>query len=167
MNRLLKLFSEIPHRFVISLGLIGDQYEIYSNQYGEKYLNQLSVLQTADVYITHGVSLIYNRSKNYSNLFIYFFFSKGNNSVTEACHVGIPMIVIPLFADQFDNSRRIEDKGYGVQLSAFYSTKKDFERSIEFCTGDEMRERLKKISIRIKNENGLKAACQSIVNLID
>lgn len=49
MNRLLKLFSEIPHRFIVSTGLVGEEYKLYDNQYGEKFINQLAVLQTVDV----------------------------------------------------------------------------------------------------------------------
>ena len=71
MNRLLKIFSQINHQFIVSTGLIGEQYELSANQYGEKYLNQLAVLQSVDVFITHA----------------------GNNSLTEACHAGVPTIV--------------------------------------------------------------------------
>lgn len=53
MSRLLKMFGEMNHRFIVSTGLIGEQYELAANQYGEKFLNQLAVLQTVDVYITH------------------------------------------------------------------------------------------------------------------
>lgn len=53
MTRLLKMFGQMGHRFIVSTGLIGEQYELAANQYGEKFLNQLAVLQTVDVYITH------------------------------------------------------------------------------------------------------------------
>lgn len=49
MERLLKIFSELPHRFIVSTGLIGEEYKLSENQYGEKFINQLAVLQTVDV----------------------------------------------------------------------------------------------------------------------
>ena len=57
MNRLLKIFSEIPHRFIVSKGPTGDQYVLSANQYGENFLNQLSVLQRTSVFLTHGGKL--------------------------------------------------------------------------------------------------------------
>ena len=57
MNRLLKIFSEIPHRFIVSKGPTGSEYELSANQYGENFLNQLSVLQRASVFVTHGGKL--------------------------------------------------------------------------------------------------------------
>lgn len=52
MDRLLKIFSEINHRFIVSLGLLAEEFELADNQYGEKYIDQLAVLQTVDVCLT-------------------------------------------------------------------------------------------------------------------
>ncbi len=36
----------------------------------------------------------------------------GYNSVTEAVYLGVPLIVMPLFDDQYQNSVRIERRGW-------------------------------------------------------
>lgn len=55
---------------------------------------QISILQQADLFITHG----------------------GMNSVSEALTYGVPMIVIPFMSDQPVNARRIEELGLGKKL---------------------------------------------------
>ena len=75
--------------------------------------------------------------------------------------------MIPLFADQPDNARRVTEKGYGTELDGFNSTKEEFEKAIEFCLSDEMREKMQKMSNRIKMDNNLRGACESILALIN
>lgn len=53
MTHLLEMFAGMNHRFIVSTGLTGEQYELAQNQYGEKFLNQLALLQTVDMYISH------------------------------------------------------------------------------------------------------------------
>ena len=68
--------------------------------WGEARLPQTSIIPACDLVITHG----------------------GNNTTTEALHFGKPMIVLPLFWDQFDNAQRMTELGLGVRLPTY-----DFE----------------------------------------
>lgn len=67
---------------------IPDNFKVYRS------VPQLSVLEQADVFVTHG----------------------GMNSVSEALLYGVPMVAIPFMADQPVNARRIEELGVGKQL---------------------------------------------------
>ena len=70
------------------LGKIPDNFFVYSS------VPQISVLEKADVFVTHG----------------------GMNSVSEALLYGVPMVVIPFMADQPTNARRVEELGLGRKL---------------------------------------------------
>ena len=74
--------------------------------------------------------------------------------------------MIPLFGDQPDNAKRVTERGFGTELDPFNSTKEEFEKAIEFCLSDEMKDKMQKMSNRIKMDNNLNGACESIVNLV-
>jgi MGT family glycosyltransferase len=97
MNRLVAALAETPHGYVVSKGPQHDLIELASNMVGAEFLPQPAILPHADLVITHG----------------------GNNTVTESVHFGKPMIVLPLFWDQYDNAQRVAECGFGVRLPTY------------------------------------------------
>jgi MGT family glycosyltransferase len=97
MNRLLGILAETPYRYVVSKGPQHELIELAENMTGAEFLPQPAILHHVDLVITHG----------------------GNNTVTESIHFGKPMIVLPLFWDQYDNAQRVAECGFGVRLPTY------------------------------------------------
>mgnify|MGYP003694155267 CR=1 FL=1 len=100
MRRLVAVLADTPHRYVVSKGPRADEFELPDNMWGEARVPQTNVIPHCDLVITHG----------------------GNNTTTEAFHFGKPMIVLPLFWDQYDNAqrgRRARASGSGSTTYAF------------------------------------------------
>lgn len=72
----------------VSDELIGD------NVHAVDYLPQVMMLQCAELFVTHG----------------------GYNSIRESVRAGVPMAVLPQFADQFYNADRVEELGLGLRI---------------------------------------------------
>ena len=45
--------------------------------------------------------------------------------MTEALYHSVPMLAMPIFADQLDNAHRIEHQGYGLTLSMQHDLKSE------------------------------------------
>ena len=90
MRRLVDVLGRTPHRYIVSKGPMADQIELADNMVGAEFLPQTTVIPQVDLVITHG----------------------GNNTTTEALHFGKPMILLPLFWDQYDNAQRMDELGY-------------------------------------------------------
>ncbi|MEY4339970.1 MAG: hypothetical protein RLZ14_1820 [Actinomycetota bacterium] len=97
MKRLVSVLGRTRHRFIVSKGPLADEYELPSNMWGAAQVPQTNVLPLVDLVITHG----------------------GNNTTTEAFHFGKPMIVLPLFWDQYDNAQRVHELGFGQRLDTY------------------------------------------------
>ena len=146
MKRLVNLVGDLPFRFIIAKGVLGDQYDLPDNCWGENMVSQMNVLPKVDLVITHG----------------------GNNTVGETFYFGKPMIVMPMFCHQFDNAQRIQEKGFGIRMNPFQCTKDQLLNAIEKLINDEeLALRMKKISERIKAEVKLGKVGQLIENLIE
>ena len=109
LNRLVAALAETPHRYVVSKGPQHESIELAPNMTGAEFLPQPAILPHTDLVITHG----------------------GNNTVTEAIHFGKPMVVLPLFWDQYDNAQRIEEVGFGVRLPTYEFEDAQLHEAIE------------------------------------
>ena len=140
-KKLIGFLAESKHRFIVSKGPLHDKYELADNMWGQQSVNQTQVLPVVDLVITHG----------------------GNNTVTETFYFGKPMIVMPLFFDQYDNAQRVYEKGLGLRLDPYFCSKEELLESIEMILNDkELIDKMKKISERIQSENSIAKVAELI-----
>jgi MGT family glycosyltransferase len=115
MERLVEVLGSTRHRFVVSKGPQHDEYELADNMAGAEFLPQTSLLAGVDLVITHG----------------------GNNTITEALHFGLPMIVLPLFWDQHDNAQRMDETGCGTRLPTYTFSEDAMSDAIDRLLADQ------------------------------
>ncbi|MEO7229291.1 MAG: nucleotide disphospho-sugar-binding domain-containing protein [Candidatus Limnocylindrales bacterium] len=141
MQRLVDVMGTLRHRVVVSKGPLSDEIRLHDNMTGEGFLPQPAILPMVDLVITHG----------------------GNNTVTEAFHHGVPMIVLPLFWDQVDNAQRVDETGYGARLSTYGFRDEEFTGAVERLLGDHsLRTRMAAMSARIQGSSGTARAADLI-----
>ncbi|UJR06717.1 hypothetical protein I4U23_011004 [Adineta vaga] len=145
MKRLVNILSKSSHRFIISKGPLGDEYSLSDNMWGENLIPQVKILPLVDLVITHG----------------------GNNTITEIFYFGKPLIILPLFGDQFDNAQRIEEKGFGIRLNTYSCTEQELLNAIEILlTNKQLEEKLQIISKKMKENNNREKVAELIENLL-
>lgn len=141
MQRLISILEKTNHRFIVSKGPQHASFEVAQNMYGAEFLPQTKIIPQVDLVITHG----------------------GNNTVTEALHFGKPMIVLPLFWDQYDNAQRVSETGFGVRLETYAFTESDLTGAIERLLSDSaLKARLAAASVRIQKADGIKTGTDVI-----
>ncbi|MBM2621886.1 glycosyltransferase [Actinoplanes sp. LDG1-06] len=141
MRRVIAALAETPHRYIVSKGPLHAEFELADNMIGAEFLPQTSILPLVDLVITHG----------------------GNNTTTEAMHFGKPMIVLPLFWDQYDNAQRVHETGFGVRLDPYRFTPDEMRGAIDRLLGDSaLASRLATVSESIRSADGLRLAADAI-----
>ncbi|MFB3739691.1 MAG: glycosyltransferase [Candidatus Velamenicoccus archaeovorus] len=141
MRRLVDVLSRTPHRYIVSKGPQAELYELADNMVGEAFLPQPAILPLVDLVITHG----------------------GNNTVTESWHAGKPMIVLPLFWDQYDNAQRVDELGLGVRLPTYAFEDEQLTGAIDRLVADEaLTRRLAAMSERLRRGQGTVRAADLI-----
>lgn len=134
MKRLVDVLGNTPHRYIVSKGPQHDQYELADNMVGAEFLPQTKIIDKVDLVITHG----------------------GNNTTTEALHFGKPMILLPLFWDQYDNAQRMHELGFGIRLGTYSFTDEEMHNALDSLLGDaELRQRLAAQGEAIRSRDGL------------
>jgi MGT family glycosyltransferase len=141
MRRLVDVLSRTPHRYLVSMGPRADEIELADNMWGAARVPQTSIMRLVDLVITHG----------------------GNNTTTEAFHFGKPMIVLPLFWDQYDNAQRVDELEYGMRLDTYAFEDRALHGAIDRLLGDTaLRERMAKEGQEIRRRDGKTRAADLI-----
>jgi MGT family glycosyltransferase len=144
MTRLIDVLGRTRHRFIVSMGPQHELLTLADNMTGAEFLPQTSILPLVDLVITHG----------------------GNNTVTECFHFGTPMIVLPLFWDQYDNAQRVHELGYGLRLDSYKFDDEQLTGAIErFVSDAGLGRRLRGISSRLQASPGTARAADLIERL--
>ena len=108
---------------------------------GAEFLPQTTIINQVDLVITHG----------------------GNNTTTESLHFGKPMIVLPLFWDQYDNAQRIHELGFGIRLDTYSFSDNEMLRALDTLLGDhDLRQKLVTQGEQIRARDGLSVGANVI-----
>ena len=141
MRKLIGSLAGTRYRVIVSKGPQHDQLELAPNMVGEEFLPQASILPQVDLVVTHG----------------------GNNTVTESLWFGKPMVVLPLFWDQYDNAQRMQETGFGRRLDTYRHDPEELTGAIdELLEDSELAARLDKLSRRLQQAPGTVRAADLI-----
>jgi UDP:flavonoid glycosyltransferase YjiC (YdhE family) len=108
--------------------------------WGAEFLPQTKLIPLVDLVITHG----------------------GNNTTTEAFHFGKPMIVLPLFWDQYDNAQRVHETGFGIRLPTYAFEAADLRGAIDTLLGGTLSRRMAEVGAEIRARDGVARAAEAI-----
>jgi MGT family glycosyltransferase len=141
MRRLVAVLAATPHRYIVSKGPQHAAYDLAPNMWGAEFLPQTKIVPQVDLVITHG----------------------GNNTTTEAFHYGKPMIVLPLFWDQYDNAQRVDETGFGRRLATYDFADDEIRGAIDDLLGAaDLRGRMARIGAEIRAKDGVAKAAEAI-----
>lgn len=141
MRKLIAELADAPYRVIVSMGPQHAELELAPNMAGAEFLPQASLLPEVDLIVTHG----------------------GNNTITEGLHFGKPMIVLPLFWDQYDNAQRIDETGFGRRLDTYGHEPAELTGAIDGLLADEaLGRRLTTVSAHLRTTPGTERAAELI-----
>ncbi len=143
----IKALGDKPFDVIMSIGEeteIESLGEIPSNIEVKNWVNQIEILQRANVFISHC----------------------GMNSVNESLYFGVPLVTFPQHSEQGLVAKRVVDLGAGIPLR-----KNDpdmINKAIqELLTNGSYKERARKIGEGFKESGGAKKAACFILEVID
>ena len=123
------------------MGPRADELRLGEHMTGAATLPQTTLMPQVDLVITHG----------------------GNNTTTEAMHFGKPMVVLPLFWDQYDNAQRVHELGFGVRLPTYSFADGELTGAVDRLLADTvLRERMAAIGADIRARDGLRKGARII-----
>jgi MGT family glycosyltransferase len=140
MKRLVDVLGRTQHRYIVSKGPQASEYELADNMVGAEFLPQTTLIPQVDAVITHG----------------------GNNTTTESLHFGKPMVLLPLFWDQYDNAQRMHELGFGVRLGTYTFTEDEMHAALAAVLDPAKQTELAAIGARVRARDGLRRGADVI-----
>ncbi|MFI9649432.1 glycosyltransferase [Streptomyces sp. NPDC052040] len=99
LNTIVETLGELPVTGVVALGADHDPQQWDGarpdNVHLTSFVQQELLLRSSDVFLTHA----------------------GFNGTREALAAGVPMVAVPLFAEQYHNANRLEELGVGARIN--------------------------------------------------
>jgi len=146
-------FGQYPAQFVVAtgkdvnlnaLGLIPANFIVRNS------VPQLTVLQHADVFLTHG----------------------GTNSVIEGLYHGVPLVVMPFTLDQLTGARRVEALGAGIALEGQMArgrvTTAELRQALDAVLGESRyRDAAAQVSRSLRSAGGYRQAADEIETFLN
>ncbi|HVQ87377.1 MAG TPA: nucleotide disphospho-sugar-binding domain-containing protein [Actinomycetes bacterium] len=141
MKRLVAVLGQTKHRYIVSKGPQHAEYELADNMWGAEFVPQTTLMPLVDLVITHG----------------------GNNTTTEAFHFGKPLVVLPLFWDQYDNAQRVHELGFGRRLPTYSFRDNELISAVDELLADHtLRAKLADMGAAIRSRSGKERAADVI-----
>jgi MGT family glycosyltransferase len=111
----------------------------------ERYIPQSLLLPHADVIVTHG----------------------GHNTILAALKAGLPLVLVPLFADQPANAKRCVELGVGQMIAQADLTPENVQRAVREVLSDKRyRDNAKRIQGEIAALPGLEYGIKRLEGLV-
>jgi len=126
LERLIDILKTLPYKYIFSKGPNGEKIKFPNDNFiGENFIDQLAVLQSVDLVISHG----------------------GTNTIGECFYFGVPCIILCVYVDQINNGKRIEELGYGIYYDMSSYTDSQLINAIEkMINDDEIRQKWREAS---------------------
>jgi MGT family glycosyltransferase len=145
MRRLVSVLADTPYRYIVSKGPMADDYELAPNMWGAAQVPQTTLLSQVDAVITHG----------------------GNNTTTECFHFGKPMVLLPLFWDQYDNAQRVHELGFGVRLDTYHFADDELHNGLDrVLENPALHQQMTENAAVIQQRHGTEKAAQLISGVV-
>lgn len=123
---------------MISLGHIPNNFTV------KNYLDQIAILQKADVFITHC----------------------GMNSVNESLYYGVPMVLYPLHSEEGVVADRVAELGAGIKLQG--QKPNHLAKAVaELLANPSYYENAQKLSVNFRHAGGAKEAADAILSKVE
>jgi MGT family glycosyltransferase len=144
MRRVIAALAGGDYNVIVSKGPLHNELDLPEGMWGAEFLPQTRIVPLVDLVITHG----------------------GNNTVTESLHFGKPMLVLPLFWDQYDNAQRVHETGFGRRIDTYGFAPEELRAAVDDVLADSaLRERAAAAGEKIRAASGIVRAADLIEGL--